>query len=140
MRKLLLPFFALTLGSGLFLASCDKRTDISDTTGGREYMPLEIGKYILYDVDSIYWDDFLRAEIHKHSQQRYDVVDTFRDNANRLSYVVNVLSRQSAQFPFTPDNVIHITPTDNAVEYHQRNLTFLKLTFPVSGGVSRLCE
>ena len=137
MRKLLLPFIAIALGSGTLLSSCDKSTEgLSDTTGGKDFMPLEIGRYILYDVDSIYWDDFLRAEIHKRSQHRYDVVDTFRDNANRLSYVINVLSRPSAQFPFTPDNVIHVTPTEKTIEYYQHNLTFIKLTFPVDDGMS----
>lgn len=137
MRKLLLPVFALAIGSGLFLTSCEKETSgYEDMTNGKEFMPLEIGRYVLYDVDSIIWDDFLRAQIHHHSQQRYDVVDTFRDDANRLSYVINVLSRPSAQFPFKADNVIHVTPTETSMEYKQRNLTFLKLIFPVSNGVN----
>jgi hypothetical protein len=135
MRKVLLPLVALTVGSGLFFASCEKETSgYEDMTNGKEFMPLEIGRYILYDVDSVIWDDFLRAEIHHHSQQRYEVVDTFRDDANRLSYVINVLSRPSAQFPFKPDNVIHVTPTETTMEYKQRNINFIKLIFPVENG------
>lgn len=137
MRKNILLIPTLALSILVMLSSCEKSTGTVDEERiGHDYQPLATGKYILYDVDSIYWDDFLRAEIHVQSQQRYDVVDSFIDNEGRVSWTINVLSRQSEDFPFTPDHVIHVTPTNNFIEFSQKNLTFLNMTFPVQEGVS----
>lgn len=133
MRKLLLPFLLISVG----LVSCKKETeDISEIAQGNKFFPTEIGKYILYDYDSTYWNDQLKAEIHREGQVRYDVVDTFRDGSDRLAYVINVQSRRNDTDPFLPNDVIYVTPTGDRIEFYQKNRTFLKLVFPVSDGKS----
>jgi hypothetical protein len=133
MRKILLPFLLISVG----LVSCKKETeDISEMAQGNKFFPTEIGKYIVYDYDSVYWNDQLKKDIHLRGQVRYDVVDTFRDNADRLSYVINVQARANDTDPYRPNDVIYVTPTANHVEFKQKNLTFLKMVFPVSNGKS----
>lgn len=137
MRKILLPFLIVSLG----LASCKKeKEDISEINEGYKFMPLEIGKYILYDVDSTYWDgqtgDGVGVPIPTASQVRYSVEDTFRDAGGRLSYRITVLTRNTTADPFRPNDVVYATPTENGVEYSQKNVTYIKLTFPVAEGRS----
>ena len=133
MRKILLPLLLVSVG----FASCDKETeDLSEMAQGHKFFPTEIGKYILYDVDTLYWDDHLGTSVPTHWQARYDVVDTFRDAEGRLSYVMNVQIRATESSPFMPDDVIYVTPTDGHVLFKQKNLTFMKLVFPVSNGKS----
>lgn len=118
------------------LNSCQRTYVDPLANKGVEYYPLEIGKYILYDVDSTYWDDFLREEIPIRWQMRYECVDTFRDHENRLSYIVNVYRRPAATYPFEIDNVIHVTPTEKHVEFYQKNIGFIAMVFPVANGKS----
>ena len=133
MRKILLPFLLISVG----FVSCKKETeDLSEIVKGNKFFPTEIGKYIVYDYDSTYWNDQLKAEIHRQGQVRYDVVDTFRDNAGRLSYAINVQKRANDTDPYRPDDVVYVTPTEGHVEYKQKNVTFLKMVFPVSNGKS----
>lgn len=112
--------------------SCQKKYEDPLVNGGKEYYPLEVGKYILYDVDSIYWNDFLREEIPVRWQLRYECVDTFRDTENRLSYIINVYRRKAPSYPFEIDNVVHVTPTERNIEFYQKNIPYIPMAFPVS--------
>lgn len=136
MRKLLLPVLTLVFSVSL-LSSCKReKEDLSGLSDGYKYFPLEIGKYILYDVDSTIWDDFLKAEIHHRSQMRYEVVDTFRNETGSLSYVINIRSRKTNAEPFVESDVIYVTPNDNRVVVSQQNLKYIKLIFPVVDGAT----
>lgn len=133
MRKLLLPFLLISVG----LISCkDETEDLSEMAQGQKFFPLEIGKYILYDVDTLYWDDFAGVPIPRSCQVRYEVADTFRDNSGRLSYLIVIQTRGSETDPYRPNDVVYATPTDGRVEYKQKNLTYIKMTFPVNDGKS----
>lgn len=133
MRKFILPFLLISVG----LVSCKKETeDLSEISKGNKFYPAEIGKYIIYNYDSTYYDDLLQAEIPKSGQVRYYVADTFRDDAGRLSYAINVQKRANDRDPFIPNDVIYVTPTADHIEMEQKNLKFIKMTFPVSNGKS----
>lgn len=133
MRKLLLPFLIVSVA----FVSCKKETeDLSEIAQGNKFFPTEIGKYIVYDFDSTYYNDQLRAEVPVVGQVRYYVADTFRDASDRLSYVINVQYRRNDTDPYVPNDVIYVTPTGDRIEYNQKNRTFLKMVFPVSDGKS----
>jgi len=130
--KSIVPYAVGLFCAALTLNSCQKEYEDPLANKGVAYYPLEVGKYILYDVDSIYWNDFLREEIPVRWQMRYECVDTFRDGENRLSYIINVYRREAASYPFEIDNVIHVTPTETHVEFYQKNITYIPFAFPVS--------
>ncbi len=134
MRNLFIPFLVLV---SVIWISCNKKTeDLSEINKGYKFFPLEIGKYVLYNVDSTYWDDFLGSVIvMERCQVRYSVDDTFRDASGRLSYKIVVNARKNASDPFYPSEVIYATPTETTLEYTQKNLTFIKLVFPVDNFV-----
>lgn len=135
MHRIIIPVVAILIGLVSF-SSCKKTTaDLSGLEKGVNYAPFEIGKYIIYDVDSTIWDDFLKAEIHHRSQMRYDIVDTFT-SGGELSYVINVLSRPTTADPFVPNDVIYVTVTDSRIVWTQNNRKFIKMVFPVNKDVS----
>lgn len=132
MRRYFLQLLVVAFSLSFF--AC-QRTHYTPTSGnGAEYFPLEIGKYIVYNVDSTYWYDFDSTMVPKQCQQRYEVVDTFRDGQNRLSYRINVYTRYKDTSAYQIDNVIYATRTSTGIEYTQRNIKFLKLVFPVENG------
>mgnify|MGYP007112212004 CR=1 FL=1 len=135
MRKFLTPVILGFLGISLSLTSCKKETEETPNNGS-DYYPFEKGKYVLYNVDSIYWDDFLRAKLAYSCQLRYEVADTFTNAEGKLSYKIDVLYRQKNSDPFVPREVIYATPTENSVELNQKNLTFIKMVFPIAEDLS----
>lgn len=133
MRKFILPFLLISVG----LISCKKETeDLSEISKGNKFYPTEIGKYIIYNYDSTYYNDLLQTVYHEVGQVRYYVADTFRDDAGRLSYTINIQRRKNDTDPFVPNDVIYVTPTADHVEMEQKNIKFIKMTFPVSNGKS----
>lgn len=136
MNKKFLPALLLAALFSIAFFSCKKEND--DKYNGdysKAYFPLQFGRYVTYDVDSTLWDDFLQVKsLHKY-QMRYTVADTFRDNENRLSYLVDVHIRKSDSLPWQVHRVINITPTPTRLEYTESNVRFIKLVFPVSDNI-----
>jgi hypothetical protein len=82
------------------------------------------------------WSGQQKEPFHVLGQVRYSVVDTFRDNQNRLSYTISVQSRINNTDAYLPNEVIYVTPNNNQLLYSTKNTTFIKLVFPVSEGKS----
>lgn len=101
---------------------------------GYDFYPLEIGHYVVYDVDSLIYDDLLRAVLPSKCQLRYEVVDTFRNNNNELAYVVNIRYRKTEAEAYVPYDVMYVTRNDNRLIETQNNMNFIKLTFPIQNG------
>jgi hypothetical protein len=118
-------------------SSCKKEKIVVNTDGGnlyQPYIPLEIGKYITYAVDSFYWDETLCLKITRSSQHQHLVTDTFRDNQGRLSYVINVLERKNDSALYRSGDVFYITPAAEQMEYVEKNIRFMRLINPVKNG------
>jgi hypothetical protein len=130
-------FSALLLAAvfSIALFSCKKETDNKYSEYSRAYFPLQIGHYVVYDVDTTLWDDFTQTKTLHHYQMRYTVSDTFRDNANRLSYGLDVHIRKTDTVAWQPHRVIIVTPTASNLEYSEDNVRFIKLVFPISDNV-----
>src|ERR1700744_2685971 len=134
MNKKILPALILVaLCTVVLFPSCTKTiTGNGDAT--IQYYPTKLGKYIVYNVDStIYVDSTCKVKTNS-SQIRYSFSDTFFDGQKRLSYLVDVQTRPTAAGVWAPQGVIYVTPTTSSIEVTQKNLTYIKLTFPVSNG------
>jgi hypothetical protein len=131
-RFLLFPLLALL---AIVWASCTKETDgnyYAEATRG--YYPLQLGRYVIYDVDSVIWDDFKEETRTRHLNIRYRVADTFTDNSNRPSYRVDVHERANVDSAWRVNQVFYVTPTTTGIEVVMQNLRFQKMVFPVSEG------
>ncbi len=135
MNRKFLPALLVAVLSVVFF-SCKKETD--DKFKGdysRAYFPMEIGRFVTYDVDSTLWDDFKQVKsIHKY-QMRYIIADTFTDNQGRPSYRLDVLLRKGDTLPWNQHRVLYVTETENHLEWVENNLRFIKLVFPIANDV-----
>jgi hypothetical protein len=132
--------FLLRLGllSALFfsLYSCsNKKVDLI-TEPLSAYMPLEVGKYITYRIDSLVFVDFDQIpEIHRY-QVKHEVDEIVPDNMGRSSYRIYRYLRDSAGTgSWQPNGTYFITPLEgDQVEVVEDNLRFIKLHAPVRDG------
>ena len=134
MYKKFTPFYLLAIVITLF--SCTKEKVDYGTDFTRGYYPLKFGKYVVYDVDSTLWDDFLKVKTLHHYQMRYLCVDTFRDNQFRVSYRMDVAIRLNNTLPWKEHHVFYVTETSTHLEYVEDNLRFIKLVFPISNNIT----
>jgi hypothetical protein len=137
MSKRLLPFLLLlTAFTVLYSCKKDNGNDGYYTEPTRGYFPLQLGRYIIYDVDSTIWTDFNCTKKTSHMQMRYTVSDTFTDFAGRPSFTVDVHQRASVSGNDTGlwqvSQVFYVTPTTSGIDVVMNNLRMEKLIFPVT--------
>ena len=137
MNTLRIPSFFLLLVL-LAIASCKSESTFEDfqVDQGYDYFPLEIGKYIDYQVDSVLYDTTGTGIVIEESSYlvREQVVDTFRDNNNRLSYLVERFQRLSADEPWEFSGNKSVIPDNTQLEVIEDNLRFIKMVFPLRDG------
>jgi len=112
------------------VASCKKTETYTDE--GKNYFPLTAGKQVVYDVDSIYYNDFTCTVDSFFHQMRWTVGDTFRDATNRLAYYINVDIRDNDSDVWKIHRVYAAIPTPSSLELTENNLNYIKLIFPVT--------
>ncbi len=121
----------LILISFLF-SSCKKETEKFVSTEVTDYYPLEIGKYITYDLDStVYYINFGQqaSVINYQVQDRVDA--EISDNQGRPAYRILRFIRKDASQQWVPNNTFMVVPTTNSIEFIENNLRYLKLEQPV---------
>lgn len=115
----------------LFLFSCKKESADYNPLTASDYFPLEVGRYIEYDLDSTLFLDFGTVETVVHYKAREVVEEALFDNRQRQSYrVVRYLRKDEAQ-EWEPSTTIMVTPLQNTVELVENNLRYIKLASPV---------
>lgn len=118
------------------LVSCKKETDHLTTTPVNDYFPLQVGKYITYDLDSTIFTNFNQNLTVRHYQAQYKIESETTDNLGNPGYVINRYLRKDSTKNWIIDNVFTAYSTGKSVEYVQDNLRFIKLMAPVTEGFS----
>ncbi len=133
-----MKYFSLIiiLGTAFLLNSCKKRIDDFTTAPLADYYPLQVGKYITYDLDSTVFINFgQRDTVIKYQVQ--DRVDAqINDNTGQVAYRIIRFIRRNENEQWAPNNTFMAVPKENSIEYTENNLRFIKLKLPVSDGYS----
>lgn len=128
----------LTFGITLLVVtqSC-KKVGTYDSPALSDYMPLSVGKYIRYRMDSTRFIFFGQKDTII-SYQAKDVVDApITDNLGRQGWrIVRYLSDTNGTTPWKPAGSYMVIPTREAVEVVDNNLRYVKLKLPVTEGFS----
>lgn len=133
MKKYLL--FA-TLLTTIFFASCDKEDSFSSAAIS-EYAPLEIGKYIVYDLDSTKFINFGTKDTVISYQVKLVVEEAITDNLGRPAYRVARYIRKTASQPWVSDyHSFMAINTGNSLEFVENNMRYLKLRAPIRNDFS----
>ncbi len=136
MNKKYLSLLLLAAVAVAFVSSCRKHND-NTTDLTRNYMPLTFGKYVVYDVDSIYYNEDLCTQYRTKSQVKYAITDTFTDKRNfynRTSYIIDVYVRPYDGAAWKPQSVIIANPTGNSLNWSQDEIKYVKMMFPITEG------
>jgi hypothetical protein len=133
MNKKLLPAIIWIVVCSMGFLSCSK---FSSYNGNYDnlYFPLQLGHYVTYNVDSIYYDSARCSRVERKSQVRYSVSDTCRDTANRFSYIIDVDYRLNESNAWAKQSVAIVTQTGTGLEYYQNTIRSVKLTYPIASG------
>lgn len=122
---ILLIFFAVQY-------SCKKDSTLPPVDMGYDYFPTTQGKWIIYQVDSIHYNDFTNTSDTFHFQIKEFIESKFLDGNSRQSERIERSSRIDNSQPWTLSNVWFSTLTNSRAERNEENIKYIKLTFPIT--------
>ena len=112
----------------LIFAACKK--DVKPVDLKTEYFPLKIGSWIIYNVDSTYYDNFTLKSYTHHFQLKEMITASFIDGSGDVAYRLERFERDYDSLPFQIKNVWTEKIINNRAERVEENLRFIKLVFP----------
>ena len=121
------------LGALLVLAACKKQNEELNSPPLSDYFPLQVGKYIIYRLDSTALLPF-GTGFTTRSYRVKDVVDAeITDNKGRKSYrIYRSITDTAGINPYRSLTTYLITPQGNDwIEYVDNNMRFMKLRWPI---------
>ncbi|HSV11487.1 MAG TPA: hypothetical protein VLI68_11985 [Hanamia sp.] len=119
----------------LLLSSCKKENGNFTSASINDYFPLQVGKYITYDLDStVYYINFGEKAQIIHYQAQYRVDSQLTDNSGRPAFNISRYLRSDSTQPWQIDNVFTAVLTGKSIEYIEDNNRFIKLMMPVKEG------
>lgn len=131
------PVLLLPILCCLFFASCEKRQVLEPNPVDQSqyaYFPLEIGKFIEYQVDSVLYDFASGGGIVMDSSRtlvKETVVDTLRDPSGLLKFIIERLERQESGTPWVFKTLLSASRTPSQAIRTEDNWRYLKLIFPM---------
>ena len=120
--------------AALFFSACKKETEDLKTPTIEEYVPLQVGKYITYQLDSFRYLPFSTQGITISYQVKFLVDGEITDNLGRPAYRIVRQIRQDTAAAWVNDNSFTAINAGNGFEFIDNNLRFLKLKEPIKNG------
>ncbi len=107
-----------------------------DIDYGYEYFPLEVGKFVEYKLDSIVYDTVAAGVVRDTFSwfSKEEIVDTFTDLNNDLSFRIERTQRKTAAEPWQIAEVYSATRTTDQAIKVENNFRFIKMVFPLEQG------
>lgn len=127
------PHLIATVLVSLVFFACTRETEEFKTASLSEYVPVNIGKYITYRLDSTVFTSF-GANTETHSYQEKHVVDAeITDASGRKAYRILRFIRDTAGLqPWSSAGTYSITLADSVLEVNENNLRILKMVRPIT--------
>ena len=132
MKSKVLLVFILSL----FILACKKDKDVPKAYLGDNYAGMNIGQYIVYDVDSIVYDDFFNpVKIDTFQFKIKEVIeDYYTDAGGRQGYKMVRYKKETDTTDWVLRDVWHCYLSRTTFEQIEENERFIKLIFPVRDG------
>jgi hypothetical protein len=130
-KTILSHWFLLAFaGITLLMASCNKSTTYPDIPIS-EYHPLETGKYIVYQLDSLVYLAFGTRDTVISYQVKYETDSLIQDNLGRPAYRIFRYIRKNETQSWRPDASFMAIQTNKQLEFVENNMRFIKLQSPI---------
>lgn len=137
--SILKPSFTLfkgVIGILLVLASC-KGSDPQDTpivNFGYNYLPLEVGEWIEYKVDSTAFDEFNQTVETFNFFQREEVVETYQDLEGRDVFRIELFRKSSQSDAYQIQRTFEVLVYGQRAERKDAGVRVVPLVFPTKEG------
>lgn len=136
MRIQLRIFLFTVLAFGLTISSCKKKISFPGNVLTNYYIPLQVGKYITYRMDSLTFyyygqSDTITSYLAKDSVEQ----KTMDGTGATVWLVTRYLSDTTGSF-WSPSMTYVVSPSNSAIDVTENNLRFVKLGFPMDLGFS----
>lgn len=130
--RFLFCFFSLAL----VFAACENEIEVlEDVDDNENFYPLELGKYWVYQMDSIIFDNEGRDRYETTSFIREEIVEILNpDELPRYVIEVSYKNNIDAEWSFLKNWSVYVE--DNKLIRNEDNLRFIKLIYPITTGVS----
>jgi len=119
----------LIITTGILFYSCKHENEVPAEVG-YNYFPSNIGHWVLYQVDSIYYDDFSHQIKEYHFLLKEVVESSYLDNQNRLTQRIERYKKIDT-LPFVLYDVWVSNLTSSTAEKVEENIRYIKLQFPI---------
>lgn len=129
--KLVFYFLLFTF----YLSSC-KKTESYNSPSIADYNPLQTGKYITYQLDSLVYLAFGTRDTTISYQVKYLTDSLITDNLGRPAYRIFRFIRKNENQSWTSDATFMAINTGNNLEFIENNLRYIKLQLPIKNGFS----
>jgi len=116
----------------IFFATC-KKEDIAPMDMGYEYFPSNPGHWVVYDIDSTFYDDFNDTIINYHYQIKELVESVFLDNQSRPTQRIERYKCIDSMNWYLSE-VWSSNITSSTAEKVEENVRYVKLIFPIVSG------
>lgn len=127
--------FVVIAGLLILLPGCTKK-DSATIDFAYEYYPYDLGHYVSYDVDSIFYSysnpNYFRDTAHYQLKEL--IADTLYDNENNLNYKVELYRRPDSVSSWTIWKVWYLKPGGTNIQQVEDDIRFIKLIFPPKEG------
>jgi bifunctional DNA-binding transcriptional regulator/antitoxin component of YhaV-PrlF toxin-antitoxin module len=124
-KFLYLPIFLLIL-----MSACSNETEDRNNSLGREYFPLEQGKYVIYESDSIVVDDGGTKTDTFRSFIKEEIGETFEDLEGKEANKIYRSFKRNISDKWELTDVWTAQLTDFNAQKTEENLRFVKFIFP----------
>ncbi|MCC6251965.1 MAG: hypothetical protein IT238_05835 [Bacteroidia bacterium] len=125
---IIILLFALSTGTN----SCRKEIEkIKVPDIGYDYFPSQKGHYVIYDVDSLFYNDFTSTIDTFKFQVKEKITDTFVDLENRITQRIERFYRENSNDNWVIKDVWYSNKTANTAERVEENMRFVKIVFPL---------
>lgn len=117
----------------LGLAACNRTLDWTPEAQGRDYFPLDTGRYVEYQVQRILYNELV-PDVSEAFELRELVAATFRDLSGVQAWRIERYKRPNDSRPWVIDSVWVVRAEPARIIRTENNIPFVKMVFPTEFG------
>ena len=111
--------------------SCKKDKENISVDIGYDYFPTQKGKFVTYQVDSLFYNDFTSTIDTFQFQIKEIITENFTDLSKRTTQRIERFYRKNSAEEWVIKDVWFSNRTSNTAEKVEENIRFVKIVFPL---------